>query len=306
MEEAGCAIALAPDPEQQPGLFASIVAIHDPVYVNYLQFAWSNWSQIADVSSEIFPNISPNRHLSRFNKHPVALAGWYIADCAAPIGQHTWRNALGSVSAVLQATSQLKAGEVAVYALCRPSGHHACSDMAMGMCFLNNAAIAAQELLQQFERVAILDIDMHHGNGMQQIFYQRRDILTISIHGDPTSFYPFYTGFENEQGLGDGTGCNLNIPLPPGTHEASYLQALETALTKISSFQAEALILATGFDSFQAEPLGCFVLESNSYKKIGRMIRELNLPTLFVQEGGYFVDALRENIRQLIEGFEEV
>nr|WP_243147504.1 hypothetical protein [Scytonema sp. UIC 10036] len=175
---------------------------------------------------------------------------------------------------------------------------------APGMCFLNNAAIAARELLHQFTLVAILDIDMHHGNGTQQIFYQHGDVLTISIHGLPTNFYPFYTGFENERGSGEGYGYNLNIPLPTGTNEASYIQALEKAIDAISSFKAEALVVATGFDTFKFDPLGCFALESTSYNKIGRKIKSLCLPTLFVQEGGYFVEALSENVRQLVTGFE--
>ncbi len=301
LEMAGCEIVFA---SSQPELRKLIIAVHDTAYVEYLESAWSNWSKMPDASTEIFPNIFPNRHISKFNENPVALAGWYIADCAAPIGEYTWRNALHSVSAVIQGASCLRAGEFAIYALCRPSGHHACQDRAMGMCFLNNAAIAAQELHQQFTKVAILDIDMHHGNGTQQIFYQHGDVLTISIHGNPANFYPFYTGFENERGSGEGEECNLNIPLPPGTNEASYIQALEKAINVISSFKAEALVVATGFDTFKSDPLGCFALESTSYNEIGRKIKSLDLPTLFVQEGGYFVEALSENVRQLVTGFE--
>ncbi|MBN3939979.1 MAG: histone deacetylase family protein [Nostoc sp.] len=305
--EAGCEIEFAPPPELCISILReSILAVHDTKYIDYLKVAWSHWSQIQNASTEIFPNISPNRYLVNFNENPVALAGWYIADCAAPIGEFTWENSLGSVSAVIVATSRIKAGELVVYALCRPSGHHACRDMAMGMCFLNNIAIAAVELRKQFDRVAIIDIDMHHGNGTQQIFYQRGDILTISIHGDSRDFYPFYSGFENECGSGDGKGYNLNIPLPKGSNEAFYLKALEKSVSRVLSFKAETLVVATGFDTFKSDPLGCFALESNSYYKIGRMIRSLNLPTLFVQEGGYFVEALRENARQLVKGFENV
>jgi acetoin utilization deacetylase AcuC-like enzyme len=172
------------------------------------------------------------------------------------------------------------------------------------MCFLNNVAIAAQVLRQKFRRVAILDIDMHHGNGTQQIFYQRDDVLTVSIHGDPSSFYPFYSGFEQETGSERGEGFNVNFPLPAGTNETSYLDALNTAGNKILEFGAEALIVATGFDTFKDDPLGCFELDSCSYATIGKMIRSLKLPTLFVQEGGYFIPALRENVRQLVVGFE--
>lgn len=288
----------------ESNLHESILSVHDARYIDYLQGAWENWSKMPDSSAEILPNISPNRHIAQFNEHPVALAGWYIGDAAAPIGKNTWRNALGSVSAAIAAASQLNGGELAVYALCRPSGHHACRDLAMGMCFLNNVAIAAQVLRQQFRRVAILDIDMHHGNGTQQIFDQRDDVLTVSIHGDPINFYPFYSGFKQETGSQQGEGFNVNLPLPAGTNETSYLGALETAGNKILEFGAQALIVATGFDTFKDDPLGCFELDSGSYAAIGKMIRSLKLPTLFVQEGGYFIPALRENVRQLVVGFE--
>ncbi|MCU0543974.1 MAG: histone deacetylase family protein [Oscillatoriaceae cyanobacterium Prado104] len=301
--DAGCSIETAALLNYQNSSCRELIlSIHDAKYVDYLQNAWANWSKMQNSSAEILPNISPNRHITRFNEHPVALAGWYIGDAAAPIGEHTWRNALGSVSAVIEAASALKNGELAAYALCRPSGHHACQDMAMGMCFLNNAAIAAQLLRQQFHRVAILDIDMHHGNGAQQIFYQRDDVLTVSIHGDPSNFYPFYSGFKEETGVEQGEGFNINLPLPAETQEVAYLEALNAAGNEILDFGAGAAIVATGFDTFKEDPLGCFRLESTSYYEIGRMIRSLQLPTLFVQEGGYFVPALRENMRQLILG----
>jgi acetoin utilization deacetylase AcuC-like enzyme len=302
--DAGCEIDFALLPELNLlDLHEAILSVHDAQYVDYLKDAWFNWSQMENASMEIYPNISPNRHSIEFCEHPVALAGWYIADCAAPIGEHTWQNALGSVSAVLQAVSLLKKGEN-IYSLCRPSGHHACRDMAMGMCFLNNAAIAAQALCQQFQRVAILDIDLHHGNGAQQIFDDRADVLTLSIHANPANFYPFYTGFEAEIGSGAGTGMNGNFPLPAGTDEITYLEVLELAKNKVLEFGTEALVVAAGFDTFKSDPLGCFALESRSYYKIGQAIRSFDLPTLFVQEGGYFVPALRENVRQLVSGFE--
>jgi acetoin utilization deacetylase AcuC-like enzyme len=304
---AECSVEVVSIPELgESSLCESILSIHDAKYIDYLQSAWTEWSKMQGSSTEIFPNISPNRHSLQFNEHPVALAGWYIGDAAAPIGENTWRNALGSVAAVIGAASCVKDGERAVYALCRPSGHHACQDMAMGMCFLNNVAIAAQAMRQKFKRVAILDVDMHHGNGTQQIFYQRDDVLTISIHGDPSNFYPFYTGFEQETGSEQGEGFNINLPLPAGTHETPYLEALHTAGTKVLDFGAEALIVGAGFDTFKDDPLGCFKLDSSSYYAIGKMIRSLKLPTLFVQEGGYFVPALQENVRQMVLGFESV
>jgi acetoin utilization deacetylase AcuC-like enzyme len=305
--DAQCSIEVASFPELgETHLRESILSVHDAQYVDYLQSAWANWSNMPNSSAEIFPNISPNRHIKQFNQNPVALAGWYISDAAAPIGENTWRNALGSVSAAIEAASRLNNGELAIYALCRPSGHHACQDMAMGMCFLNNAAIAAQVLRQRFNRVAIIDIDMHHGNGTQQIFYHRDDVLTVSIHGDPSNFYPFYSGFAQETGFAQGEGFNVNLPLSPGTNEIAYLEALNTAGNKVLEFGAEALIVATGFDTFKSDPLGCFELDSCSYYAIGSMIRSLKLPTLFVQEGGYFVPALRENVRQMVLGFESI
>ncbi|NJM59733.1 MAG: histone deacetylase family protein [Oscillatoriales cyanobacterium RU_3_3] len=311
LSDAGCSIEIASIPEfGRLNVRESILSVHNAKYIHYLQSAWENWSKLPNSSAEILPNISPNRYIDRFNEHPVALAGWYIADAAAPIGENTWRNALGSASTAIEAASLLinglKNGELAVYALCRPSGHHACQDMAMGMCFLNNAAIAAQILCHHFKKVAILDLDMHHGNGTQQIFYRRDDVLTVSIHGDPIDFYPFYSGFERETGSGQGEGYNINLPLPAGTKETSYLKAIETAGNKIQEFGAAALIVGAGFDTFKDDPLGCFELESNSYCAIGKMIRSFKLPTLFIQEGGYFVPALRENVRQIVVGFESI
>src|SRR5690606_28805175 len=167
-----------------------------------------------------------------------------------------------------------------------------------------NSAIAAQSLLEKFGRVAILDVDVHHGNGTQGIFYGRDDVLTVSLHGDPTSFYPWYTGFDDERGEGIGTGCNLNIPLPQGTGDDAYLEALEPALAAVKAFQPGALVVALGLDASEADPLRFFHITTPGFGRIAGAIAGLGLPSVLVQEGGYPSDILGENLASFLKGFE--
>jgi acetoin utilization deacetylase AcuC-like enzyme len=196
-------------------------------------------------------------------------------------------------------------GEDAAYALCRPPGHHAYRDLAGGFCFLNNSAIAAAHLRLKHERVAILDVDVHHGNGTQGIFYERGDVLTVSIHADPASFYPFVWGYAHERGAGAGLGANLNIPLPIGTGDEGYLQALGTAKAMIEAFAPGALVIALGLDASEHDPLAGLAVTTNGFRRVGQAIAALKLPTVFVQEGGYLSDILGMNLTAALAGFEE-
>jgi acetoin utilization deacetylase AcuC-like enzyme len=194
----------------------------------------------------------------------------------------------------------------AAYALCRPPGHHAYHDMAGGFCFLNNTAIAAAHLRVKHERVAILDVDVHHGNGTQGIFYSRADVLTVSIHADPADFYPFVWGYAHERGEGAGLGANLNIPLPIGTGDDIYLQTLEVARKTIESFAPGALVIALGLDASEHDPLKGLSITTEGFGRIGAAIARMGLPTVFVQEGGYLSDVLGGNLTAVLAGFEGV
>ena len=195
--------------------------------------------------------------------------------------------------------------ERASYALCRPPGHHAFADMAGGFCFLNNSAIAAAHLRQRHERVAILDVDVHHGNGTQGIFYERGDVLTISIHADPAWFYPFVWGYAHERGAGAGLGANFNIPLPLGTGDDDFIAALARAKAMLAAFAPGALVVALGLDASEHDPLAGLAVTTDGFHRIGAAIASIGLPTVFVQEGGYLSDILGANLTAVLGGFEQ-
>ncbi|MBC8055659.1 MAG: histone deacetylase family protein, partial [Rhizobiales bacterium] len=190
------------------------------------------------------------------------------------------------------------------FALSRPPGHHAGADFFGGYCFLNNAALAAQALRDGgAERVAVLDVDYHHGNGTQSIFCDRADVLTVSIHGDPLTEYPFYLGHADERGIGAGAGFNLNLPLPRGTGFARWREALRVGLDAIRAFGADALVVSLGVDTFEGDPISGFALRTDDYLEIGRSIAAARLPTVFVFEGGYAVAEVGVNTVNVLEGF---
>ena len=192
-----------------------------------------------------------------------------------------------------------------VFSLCRPPGHHAAFDMFGGYCFLNNAAIAAQWFRDNgIERVAILDIDFHHGNGTQDIFYKREDVLYLSLHGDPRDAFPYFTGYAEETGQDEGTGTTYNCPMPPGTQFKTWCDKLKESLTKIDQFGAEVLVVSLGVDAFEKDPLSFFKLKSDDFLAIGKLIADLNVPTLFVMEGGYDIKELGINVVNVLQAFE--
>jgi acetoin utilization deacetylase AcuC-like enzyme len=202
----------------------------------------------------------------------------------------------------LGAADALIAGDRTSYAVCRPPGHHARRDAAGGFCYLNNAAIAAEHMKARFPKIVILDTDMHHGQGIQEIFYDRSDVLYISIHGDTTNFYPVVSGFENERGEGEGFGYNINMPMPHGSSEDDFFAKLDDALAAIKLFQPDAIILALGFDIYKNDPQAKVSVSSEGFCRLSTHVRQLGLPTLVVQEGGYDLDALSENVQQFFKG----
>ena len=196
-------------------------------------------------------------------------------------------------------------GSHAAYVLSRPPGHHAFADLAGGFCFLNNSAIAATRLAAKSLRPAILDIDVHHGNGTQGIFYERDDILTVSVHADPARFYPFFWGHAHERGAGAGLGYNLNLPLARGSNDDVFLATLETALTRVRAFGTDALIIALGLDAYIGDPFKGLAITTSGFAHIGAAIASLKLPTIFVQEGGYLCDELGDNLTSVLSGFQD-
>lgn len=289
--------------EQRP---PELAEVHAPDYLHYLETAWDEWSKAPDASFEVRPYIAANRHFPVMRTHiPVTLAGHYLGDGGSPIVKDAWHNLGAGVDTVVEAADALIAGEAGVYALLRPAGHHAMRDMALGGCHIANTAIAVQRLSKRMGRVAVLDIDVHHGNGTQQIFYDRDDVFTVSLHGKPETLFPFICGYADELGEGAGRGYNLNLPLESGTELGGYLKGLDLALQRIKDFEPAALVVATGYDTFRHDPFGNFCLDTPDYRVIGDRIAQLALPTLFVQEGGYKVDTLRGNVNSLLEGYLE-
>lgn len=277
-------------------------AVHTSAYLTFLETAHAEWSALPGASDEIIPNIHPQRFADVYPDHIVGRAGWHMADTACPIGPHTFEAACASANSALSAAQLLLDGDDAAYALCRPPGHHAFADMAGGFCFLNNSAIAAQHLRQKHDRVAVLDVDVHHGNGTQGIFYGRCDVLTVSIHADPHQFYPFHWGHASERGMGDGEGHNLNLPLPMLSGDVEFLHALDHAAQKIQTFGPGALVVALGLDASEDDPLKGLCVTTPGFRAIGKFIAAMGYPTLYVQEGGYLSSVLGDNLASFLGG----
>ena len=280
-------------------------AIHTPAYLDFLETAHGAWQALGNSSAEVLPNMHPlPGQPVTYPEGIVGRAGYHMADTACPIGAGTWAAATQAAHTAVQAAQWVMDGERASYALCRPPGHHAYADRAGGFCFLNNSAIAAEFLRARHGRVAILDVDVHHGNGTQGIFYHRRDVLTVSLHADPRAFYPFFVGYGHERGEGDGLGYNLNVPLPYGTGDADYIAALRPALRQIAAFAPGALVVALGLDAYEGDPLKGLAITTPGFAAIGAEIARLGLPTVFVQEGGYLSAELGQNLVSALDGFE--
>lgn len=281
---------------------APIEAVHSARYLDFIKTAHQRWHELPNASEEVIANIHPLQKAAKYPESIIGRAGWHMADTACPIGKYTWEAACGSANSALTATQLVLDGQRMSYALCRPPGHHAYADMAGGFCFLNNAAIAAQYARATHARVAILDVDVHHGNGTQGIFYERDDVLTISIHADPQNFYPFYWGHASEKGAGQGVGFNRNIPLPLLSADKEFLKAIEEAKKTVLEFNPGILIIALGLDASETDPLRGLSVTTEGFNKIGKSIAEFSLPTVFIQEGGYLSDILSANLAAVLSG----
>lgn len=278
-------------------------SIHTPEYLQFLGNIFQRWQHIDKASAEVIPNIHPTNRDGAYPASAVGQAGYHMADTACPISGETWAAALTSAHTATHAAELVRAGAGAAYALCRPPGHHAFKDLAGGFCFLNNSGIAAETLLNATSRVAILDVDLHHGNGTQGVFYDRPDVLTVSIHADPIRFYPFFWGHADERGTGPGLGYNLNLPLERKTGDDGYMKALDAGLARIAAFAPGALVVALGLDAFAGDPFGGLAVTTPGFAVMGKRIAELGLPTVIVQEGGYLCPELGDNLTSFLTGF---
>ncbi len=285
--------------------------IHTPRYLDFLANAWDEWVALdpANAAKDAFPSLWPVRSF-RTDVLPASFSarmGLFSFDAGSPITSGTWVAARAGADCAIAAAQRVAGGERAAFALTRPPGHHAGADFFGGYCFLNNAALAAQHLRNAgLQRVAVLDIDYHHGNGTQAIFYDRPDVLFASLHGDPHTEYPFYLGYADEVGTGAGHGFNLNLPLARGTGFGPWRDALAMALQRVAKFGAQALVVSLGLDTFEGDPISGFKLRSDDYFRVGEDIARACLPTVFVFEGGYAVAELGVNTVNVLEGFAEL
>lgn len=298
-------VKLGPVSAEIPHDIADILRIHDAGMVALLQNAAAEWAALGRPPGAI-PFTWVTRGM-RQDRVPTSLDGrlsYYCFDAACPVMPKSWEAIKSSADCALTAADLMIGGATSVFALCRPPGHHAGADYYGGYCFLNNIAIAAQKLLDNgAKRIAILDVDYHHGNGTQQIFYDRADVLVVNLHGDPNTEYPFHLGYADETGTGAGAGYNINFPMPHGTGWDSYSASLTKGLKSIAAFSPDAVLVSLGVDTYKGDPISHFKLDHPDYLRMGEMIKSLGKPTMFVMEGGYAVAEIGINAVNVLTGF---
>lgn len=286
---------------------ACVEQVHTPDYVQFLESFWQRWLDAGrdPDATDTFPFVWPTPGLRKIKtRHLDGLMGAYSFDAGTPMGPGTWAAASASASVAQTAAKRVADGEAHAFALCRPPGHHAIPDSYGGYCFLNNAAIAAQTLRNAgAEKVAVLDVDYHHGNGTQAIFYDRADVFFASLHADPMDEYPYFLGHADEVGTGAGEGNTLNLPLPLGTNWPVYSETLSRALAAIEAFETDALVISLGLDIYEHDPISQFKLTPDDFTRLGEMLGTMTVPTVIVFEGGYAVDALAVNAVNTLSGF---
>ncbi|MYJ52564.1 MAG: histone deacetylase family protein [Gammaproteobacteria bacterium] len=292
-----------------PGKFGMkhILRIHDPGFVEFLEHCWEEWQEVG-YEGEAIPTIIPARGMQqRIPEHIEGRLGYYSLAMETSISAGTWEAALASAHVALTAQNMVRDGLSSSFALCRSPGHHAAADMFGGYCFFNNAAICAQAFLDQgADRIAILDVDFHHGNGSQTIFYDRQDVMYLSLHGDPRHAFSHFLGKGRVRGEGPGEGFNYNYPMPPGTSYPVWAEALDDACAKIAHYAPDALVVSLGVDTYERDPISFFKLRSEDFTDYGNRLAKLGLPTLFIMEGGYAVEEIGINTVNVLAGFEGV
>ena len=292
----------------------ALLRVHSPEYLTFLSTAWDEWVSLSpdNVNRDALPSVwpLPGNQAFRMDRPPLNFAaklGQYAFDAGTPLMSGSWMAAREGAACALAAAQAVSKGESSAVALTRPPGHHAGKAYMGGYCFLNNAAIAAQHLSSQgLQRIAVMDIDYHHGNGTQAIFDERSDVYTVSIHGDPQTEYPFFLGHADERGTGAGEGYNLNFPLPKGTAFETWYGSLQKALQVIADFSPQALVVPLGLDTYEGDPISGFKLKSVHYLQVGRALASLRLPTVFTLEGGYAVADFGRNTVNVLEGFQSI
>jgi acetoin utilization deacetylase AcuC-like enzyme len=283
-----------------------LTTLHDADYLEFLSAAWNEWVTAGQTGSNAAPFAfvgSGMRHADTRNIH--GKLGRYSFGTDAPLVAGSWEAIRRSAETGLTGADLILEGHRFAFSACRPPGHHASGALCGGYCYLNNTALAAQSLIDAgMDRVAILDVDYHHGNGTQSLFYERNDVLTISLHADPALEYPYFLGYRDEPGSGAGEGFNRNYPLPFGTDWKTYSETLDDALKHVQHIGPSAIVVALGLDTYAGDPTTSFEILTADYISMGRNIAALNLPTLIVLEGGYSVDAIGENTVNFLEGLE--
>jgi acetoin utilization deacetylase AcuC-like enzyme len=281
-------------------------AVHASDYLDFLRDSPDAWAVLPDRGPELVPNAHPSPEMvangARRPGMVVGKVGWYTTDAACPITAHTWPSALAAAAGAVAAADEAAAGRSS-YVLARPPGHHAYAARAGGHCYLNNAAIAAERLRARGAvRVGVLDIDSHHGNGTQGIFWDRDDVVFVSVHGDPSFYYPWFVGHAGERGAGAGAGCNLNLPLAQGTGDEGWLAAVAEGIAMLRRCGVDALVVSLGFDASKDEPLNFLAVTEDGFSRAGEAIGGLGVPCAVVQEGGYNVALLGVLLKRFLEG----
>lgn len=299
LDEAAFGAPVSPDPVD----LDAIGRVHAADYLSFLESAWDDWTA-AGFTADAIATTLPTRTLRQTApEHIDGKLGYYSFAVETAITAGTWKAAAESAAIALTAHRLVVEGDSAAFALCRPPGHHAAADLYGGYCFLNNAAIAAQAFRESgAEKVGVLDVDFHHGNGTQALFYDRADVVFASLHGDPRREFPYFSGYADERGVGEGEGANANYPLAPGTDFAAWAEALDHACTFLVGHGLDALVVSLGVDTFEADPISSFRLGSDDFTTYGSFIGGLGLPTVYVMEGGYAVEEIGVNTVNVLRG----
>jgi len=280
-----------------------IAAVHDAGYLNFLETAYVRWQALPNASTVIHPHTFAHYSARRCPQSIQGQTGFYLSGASSPMTEGTWAAAVASAHCALEAAKLVADGEREAYALCRPPGHHAYADFGGGFCYLNNIAIAANYLANQLGRVAIVDIDTHHGNGTQSIFYHRSDVHFVSVHGDPNVLFPFYAGYADERGAGDGEGHNVNLPLPMKSEDDVWLRAIDQGMASIQDYGPEVLLVSLGFDPYKGDPSSDLAVSTEGFRAAGARLGSFPRPIVLVQEGGYLVEKLGDNLSAFLAGF---
>ena len=279
--------------------------VHKADFIHFLETAWDEWKSggyAGDLIATTYPTRGTPTH--RCPQEIDGKAGYYCIASETAIVNGTWEAAKSSCASAQSAARHVMTGRDCAFALCRPPGHHATEDQFGGYCFINNAAVAASMLRENGAgRVGVVDVDFHHGNGTQSIFYCSGSVMFASLHGEPENAFPYFSGWKDETGSGGGEGANLNFPMPPGTGYSLWAEALAEAIAAVRAFSPEALVISLGVDAYKEDPISFFRLETADFADCGARLAALRLPTVIVMEGGYAISEVGANVVSFLDGF---